>query len=95
MDDLISRQAAIDLTIGLSNDSVDFVRAGIKALPPAQPEVVRCRDCRFYTEDKWGDEIGYPGLIVAHEICEKWGNGCKTSEDGYCFLGERKEKDNG
>ena len=35
--DTISRQAEIDLTIGLSNDSVDFVRAGIKALPPAQP----------------------------------------------------------
>lgn len=32
-------------------------------------------------------------LIVAHEICSRWGDGCKTKEDGYCFLFEPQESE--
>ena len=47
--------------------------------------VVRCKDCKYFELNHWD------GLIItAHEICNKWADGCKTNKDGYCFLGERK-----
>ena len=54
----------------------------------SDPEIVRCRDCKHFRRDVWEDVCSVP-LIVAHEICVKWGNGCKTSPDGYCFMAER------
>lgn len=48
-------------------------------------EVVRCKDCKYFELNHW-DGI----IITAHEICNKWADGCKTNKDGYCFLGERK-----
>ena len=53
-------------------------------------EVVRCKDCKHFEHNHWEKVNGVP-LIVAHEICKRWGDGCKTSEDGFCFIGERKE----
>ena len=53
-------------------------------------DVIRCRDCKYFERDSWARVNGIP-LIVAHEICRKWGDGCKTSPDGYCFMAERKE----
>lgn len=49
----------------------------------------RCRDCRYFEYDHWENVSGTP-LIVAHEICMKWSDGCKTSKDGYCFLFEEE-----
>ena len=54
----------------------------------SDPEIVRCRDCKHFRRDVWEDVCSVP-LIVAHEVCVKWGNGCKTSADGYCFMAER------
>mgnify|MGYP006945391383 FL=1 len=51
-------------------------------------EVVRCKDCKYFELNHW-DGI----IITAHEICNKWADGCKTNKDGYCFLGERKTDD--
>ena len=31
--------------------------------------------------------------VVAHEICRFWSGGSKTSENGYCSFGERRERD--
>ena len=52
----------------------------------------RCKDCKYFEYDSVAKVDGIP-LIVAHEICSKWGDGCKTSEDGYCFLFEPKEEE--
>ena len=63
-------------------------------------ELIRCKDCKYYERDHF-DAVYYPTesgeaqkvpLITAHEICTKWGGGCKTAEDGYCFMAERKEE---
>lgn len=53
-----------------------------------------CKDCKYFEYDSVAkvDGIQIP-LIVAHEICSKWGDGCKTREDGYCFLFEPKEEE--
>ena len=52
-------------------------------------KVVRCKDCKFFELDHF-ERYGDMALIVAHEICTKWGGGCKSDSNGYCHLGERK-----
>lgn len=56
-----------------------------------QGELIRCKDCRYFETDLWEEINGIP-LIVAHEMCTRWGRGCKTRENGYCFLAERREE---
>jgi hypothetical protein len=53
-------------------------------------EVIRCKDCKYFEYDTVAKVDGVP-LIVGHEMCNKWGEGCKTSENGYCFLAETKD----
>ena len=53
---------------------------------PQEPEG-HCKECKYFEYDSVAKVDGIP-LIVAHEICNKWGEGCKTKEDGYCFLFE-------
>lgn len=55
-------------------------------------ELIRCKECKYFELNHWENVSGMP-LIVAHEICTKWGDGCKTSSDGYCFMAERKENE--
>lgn len=55
MDDLISRQAAIDAmkelcehytpTKSVKHPHINFVIEELKHLPSAQPEIIRCKDC--------------------------------------------------
>lgn len=53
-------------------------------------EIVRCRECRFYEQDVIRVVQGIP-IIVAHHLCKKWGQGCMTEPDGYCFMGRKME----
>ena len=55
-------------------------------------QVVRCKDCKYFELDHFDRINGIP-LITAHEICTKWSGGSKTSKDGFCFLGERKNSE--
>lgn len=50
-----------------------------------------CKDCKYFEYDSVGKVDGMP-LIVAHEVCTKWGEGCKTEEDGFCFMFEKMQK---
>lgn len=52
--------------------------------------VIRCRDCKHFLEDYWEVVNGVP-LIAAHEICDFWGDGCKTKEEGWCCVAERRQ----
>lgn len=96
----IKRQFVQDaIAIGLSgyitdDDKLTLEGMGIAVseLPSAQPEIVRCKDCKHFEYDHVENVDGIP-LIVAHEICTRWSDGVKTSENGYCFLGERGEAD--
>ena len=69
----------------------DGVKAQYEATKDAV-EVVRCKDCKYFELDHLDRIDGIP-LITAHEICTKWGGGSKTSKDGFCFMGERKNND--
>ena len=97
MGDLISRDAAFDEIIWNSDNGVIDAKVAIEALrklPSVEPErkTGYCKGCKYFEYDSVAKVDGVP-LIVAHEICNKWGNGCKTSEDGYCFLYEPQESE--
>ena len=63
-----------------------------KRLLEQEPKTGHCKDCKYFEYDSVAKVDGVP-IIVAHEICSKWGDGCKTSEDGYCFLFESQERE--
>ena len=49
--------------------------------------VIQCKECKHFQKNSWAKIDGIP-LIVAHEVCDFWGRGCKTDSEGYCFAGE-------
>ena len=86
--DLIDRQAAIDkinerqrkliYCFGFENDvvkTVDIVKSIITAIPSAQPEIIRCRDCKHYN-------AGFECLIE--------GYGIEHDKDHFCGYAERR-----
>ena len=68
----------------------------INHMPPVTPQsnIGHCKDCKYFEHDSVAKVDEIP-LIVAHEICKRWGDGCKTKEDGYCFLYEPQEGSEG
>ena len=100
-EDTISRQAVIDATVkknsiwnNITNSKGENLEEIISQLPPVtlQPKMGYCKECKYFEYDSMAKINGIP-LIVAHEICKKWGDGCQTKEDGYCFLFEPKESE--
>ena len=101
-EDAISRQAVDELSkelVHTTRDKADFLCnfwEGLRKIPPVTPKpktkTVYCKECKYFEYDSVAKVDGIP-LIVAHEICKKWGDGCKTSEDGYCFLFEPQESE--
>lgn len=98
MNDYISREDALKL----AHDIVVPQKSGgeyrhrcidpqeIIELPSADvEEVIRCKECKHFNLNKWGKVNDVP-LIVAHEICDFWGEGCKTDKDAYCSFAERR-----
>lgn len=70
-------------------DKKEKVKTLAKAI--IETNIPRCKNCKYFEYDSVANVDGIP-LIVAHEICSKWGEGCKTKEDGYCFLWEDKDE---
>ena len=89
MSDLISRQAAIDAlsTITMYEGSIPFDTAvmRIKELPSAQPELIRCKDCKH-----WTNNIGDSKLRDNYCNDEAHGFYYQCSEDDYCSFAERR-----
>lgn len=95
--DTIYRQAAIDALADMHCKSdedgyVWIIRsdawARIDALPSTEPEIIRCKECKHFHYDMPYVIQGVP--VLGHEVCDAWGDGCKTDENGYCFLAERR-----
>ena len=95
MNDLISRQAAIEYLMtnmnwydedGYESDD-DYKRECITELingvPSAQPEIIRCKDCRYYQDNN----DGYP-----HINC-KWDANETPDADDFCSGAERRTDD--
>ena len=85
-DDLISREAALACfhsrvdrhgNVHTPDEMAEY--RAIEELPPAQPEIIRCKDCKHY-EGGW--------------YCSAWNNSPgfpMVTEEGYCDLAERRE----
>ena len=87
-DDTISRKAAIDVAIKadienhggvLSEKRARIINKRIFAMPSAQPELIRCKDCK-YSEHWYKDKTR---CFLWHET------GIDVFEDGYCNYAKR------
>ena len=81
--DTISRQAAIDDIRTLKPDGLlvdaKWIEMWLKQLPSAQPEIIRCKDCKYMIDI--GDDLmcdNAKGWVVA------------TASDFGCVLAERR-----
>ena len=102
MDDYISRQAAINALDGEFNitgrenaetirDYINSVNKKLRELPSAQPEIVRCKECKWW-DKKDGSPVGYchaakHGYYSGHWEIEIYRT---YKEDFYCADGERE-----
>lgn len=90
VEDCISRQAAIAFVdcgylrpptelAWSDKDVVDM----LKRVPSAQPEIIRCRDCKhyYYADNR----------IPQEQMCTCDLDGDRWSPDSYCSFAERKE----
>ena len=75
MDDLISRQAAIDV-MSCINDSVceQWAIDALEKLPSAEPEIIYCKDC-----DQYNSKTQFCDLLQFNFLPE-----------GHCSWGRRK-----
>lgn len=82
MSDLIERQAAIDVVKRLMGDYElsRTVQTGLQILLPAQPEIIRCKDCK-HSKHWYLDKF----------LCFLWHeDGIDVFADGFCNYAERK-----
>lgn len=97
-EDAISKQTTINTIANtcfwLSGDDWNELMKCIESIPFVipKPKIGHCKNCKYFEYDSVAKVDGIP-LIVAHEICSRWGDGCKTKEDGYCFLFEPQESE--
>ena len=89
--DLISRQAAIDAFVkyvadGYAESPNDFegYMEVIRELPSAQPEIVRCKDCKHYTFEPGPNSVN---CYVQH--CTRSVR-VSTGPDEFCSRAERR-----
>lgn len=91
MSDLIDRRAAIDAVDveNLHRGIVDALQNIISELPSADPEIVRCKDCKYwpYATKLFSEEKFY---YETYRWC--FDIGIKGGE-GFCSKGERRNDD--
>lgn len=76
MSDLIDRQAAIDAVKDRYYKYDRFAKVqelvwSIEDLPSAQPEIIRCRDCKHWREDHTCREHSLVSPMMAYEFCSR------------------------
>ena len=84
-DDLISRQLAINAIEkkAYRHTYLDQIIDIVSELPSAQPDIIRCRDCKYWREHKYSKEtkryIPFCGF-----------NAIYTKADDFCSSVERR-----
>ncbi len=96
--DVIYRQEAIDALIDrfatLAYWNPDVVIDTLKKVPTAQPEIVRCKDCKYqvkeWRDDKRFKDKGYwvYGCEVISDACGYWA--WFGQDDEFCSDAERR-----
>ena len=69
-----------------SYDEMAVLLAAFKTLGMLGERIVRCKDCRHYTDHEW---------VIAtdvDDVCHFWhGEPTKVEPDGFCKWGERRD----
>lgn len=78
--DIISRQAALDAVFN-NAEHPDKAYKAIRHLPSAQPEIIRCKDCKHNPKETWFE------CPMAH-LSEK-----QRPETAWCWRAERRTDD--
>ena len=103
--DLISRQAAIAVAdysdcVVLSVDDVkkvtDEVVKGLKRLPSAEPEIIKCKDCKYRIVNVNYGKKGYLNLKAVRDLDtgDPFELGRRAEDDEwFCADAERKDND--
>lgn len=102
MSDLISRQAAIDAMAELQGRAstkaklkgISKAWKRIKQLPSAQPEIVRCKDCKHWIPYDWmfsevwqsKNMADYPEDEMGCELCDM-----SMKANDFCSRADRRE----
>lgn len=97
-EDVIYRQAALDTIekfscCGYIEEDVDKLFKALNDLPPAQPEIIRCKDCKHRPIRKDGD------IVPPKEddwkcpcLCDDYYYSRIPRDDFFCANGERREE---
>ena len=96
MDDLISRQAAIDALYSVDEYNSRSVKA-IKQLPPIQPDIVRCKDCNHWIPYDWMFSEAWQSKNIADYPEDEIGCDCcdmAMKANDFCSRGEKREVTN-
>jgi hypothetical protein len=99
MDDLISRQTAIDAIDDIESEVADGFgfqyekwRKHFAELPPAQPKIIYCKDCRKHNKKVGFDENLH--TVWKEDACPlaNWRGKAQGHEFDYqyCAFGERR-----
>ena len=79
----------VPIQVNLPDDWVEQIVNRLRNDPEAEwVEIIRCKDCGHFHYDMPYVIQGVP--VLGHEVCDFWGDGCKTSENGYCSFAERR-----
>lgn len=70
-------------------DAVERLPVSVVDRDKPTPSIIPCSECDYYREDAWKEVDGVP-VIVAHNVCIRWGDGCVTDPGGFCHLAEKK-----
>ena len=90
MNDLISRQAAIETVMDCyDNDELfEVYEDKLRELPPAQPEIIRCKDCEFSHMTNDGKYCKYCDQFTDDY---GWMMEMYFDADFFCRFAERRE----
>lgn len=83
---LIDADALLSSFKGAKKLGVDAIKYYLDNTPTI--DLVRCRECKHFHYDMPYVIQGIP--VLGHEVCDFWGDGCKTSENGFCSYAERR-----
>ena len=92
-DDMISRQAALDAPFKKfdADTGVTWIPLEyIEKLPSAQPEIIRCKDCKHRPTGENRDDLEFPDEMCPCQCEDFWYN-WKPADNWFCENGERRD----
>ena len=107
--ELISRQAAIDALDGVKvdeencteydigyNDGIDFAVSSLSVLPSAEPQIIRCKDCKHWIPYDWMFSEVWQSKNMEDYPEDEIGCACSDmamKANDFCSRAERRRND--